>query len=273
MTDLGAGDFPAALAAVVLSGLYTSFWGGFKDSPWEGFKPKTFPRSILFSLGIFAGLLLVPPLAERMAALSLPQLFFLVMGLERFLTELYKGFFRRESQAKYFVPSRITILGRPLESELLRRTVGVVLVALVLLVLLLPSPVTTFPGYLLVAYLTGLLVAGGGAYKDAPFEGFRYLKFQRSGVVLALLSPVFWWIRDPAVPLSLGFLIYLNGGLERFAVEYYKTFVQRNMSGKFRPDLPKLETKRREAFHYGALALIALVAVFCLAEATTGSAG
>lgn len=267
MTGTGTGDLFAALATVVLSGLYTSFWGGFKDSPWEGFKPKTFPRSILFSLGIYAGLLVVPALAERTAALSLPQLFFLVMGLERFLTELYKGFFRRESQAKYFVPSRITILGRPLESEILRRSVGVVLVALVLAVLLVPAPVTTFPGYLAVAYLTGLLVAGGGAYKDAPFEGFRYLKFQRSGVVLALLSPVFWWIRDPALPMSLGLLIYLNGGLERFAVEYYKTFIQRNMSGKFRPDLPKLETGRREAFHYGALALIALVAGFSVAEA------
>lgn len=270
--ELGAVSF-AAVAAVLLSGLYTSFWGGFKDSPWEGFKPRTFPRSILFSVVIYAGLLLVTPLRERVWTLSLVHLFFLVMGLERFLTELYKGFFRRENQAKYFVPSRITILGRPLESEWLRHSVGVLLVALVLLVLLLPHAVTTFPGYLVTAYLTGLLVAGGGAYKDAPFEGFRYLKFQRSGLVLAILSPVFWWIRDPAVPVSLGVLIYLNGGLERFAVEYYKTFIQRNMSGKFRPDLPKLETKRREAFHFGALAIIAVAAVLCVLLATGGTGG
>ena len=37
--------------------------------------------------------------------------------------------------------------------------------------------------------------------------------------------------------------------------------------GLDRPDLPKLETKRREAVHFGALALIALVAGFCVAEA------
>ena len=91
--------------------------------------------------------------------------------------------------------------------------------------------------------------------------------------MLAVLSPVFWWIRDPAVPVSLGVLIYLNGGLERFAVEYYKTFIQRNMSGKFRPDLPKLETKRREAFHFGALAIIAAVAALSLLLATGGAGG
>ncbi|MYE42978.1 MAG: hypothetical protein F4X79_03000, partial [Acidobacteria bacterium] len=73
-----------------LSGLYTSLWGGFKDSPWEGFKPRTFPRSVLFSLIIFAFLLAVPVLRERVAELGLVQLFFLVMGLERFLTELHK---------------------------------------------------------------------------------------------------------------------------------------------------------------------------------------
>ena len=45
------------------------------------------------------------------------------------------------------------------------------------------------------------------------------------------------------------------------------------MSGKFRPDLPKLETKRREPFHYGALAIIALVAALCVLLATGGRGG
>ena len=101
------------LVVSLLSGLYTSLWGGFKDSPWEGFKPRTFPRSILFSAAIFAFLLAVPVLRERVAELGFVQLFFLVMGLERFLTELHKGCFREEPQEKYFVPSALTILGRP----------------------------------------------------------------------------------------------------------------------------------------------------------------
>ncbi len=244
-----------------LSGLYTSLWGAFKDSPWEGFKPRTFPRSILFSLVIFGGLQLVPTLRERVDGLGLAQLFFLVMGLERFLTELYKGCFRTEPQEKYFVPSQLAILGRPVRSRALRIAAGVALVSAVLGVLLIGRPVEGFWQYLLVAYGTGLLVSGGGAWKDAPFEGFLFLKFLRSGLALAVVSPLFYWLRDPAEPVALGILIYMNGGLERFLVEYYKTYIQRNMSGKFRPDLPRVETRRREELHILAWILILAVTV------------
>ncbi len=253
-----------------LSGLYTSLWGAFKDSPWEGFKPRTFPRSILFSLVILGGLLAVPTLRERMGGLGLAQLFFLVMGLERFLTELYKGCFRTEPQDKYFVPSQLAILGRPVRSRALRMAAGVVLVSAVLAVLLLGRPVEGFWGYLLVAYGTGLLVSGGGAWKDAPFEGFLFLKFLRSGLALAVVSPIFYWLRDPADPIALGLLIYMNGGLERFLVEYYKTYIQRNMSGKFRPDLPRVETRRREELHVLAWVLIVAVAVVIVVESGSG---
>ncbi len=248
------------VVAAAVSGLYTSLWGTFKDAPWEGFKPRTFPRSILFSLGIAILLLGVPTLRDRVAYLGFVAVFFLVMGLERFLAELYKGFFRREPQEKYFVPSRITFLGRPVRSEAARLGAGVVLVALVVAVLFLDTPVRGFLGYLATAYLVGLLVAGGGAYKDAPFEGFKLLRFQRSGVVLAVLAPLFWLLAPDGAPTPLGLLIYMNGGLERFVVEYYKTYIQRNMSGKFRPDLPRLETRRREELHYAALGVIVLVA-------------
>ena len=259
------------LLVSALSGLYTSLWGGFKDSPWEGFKPRTFPRSIHFSLVIFAFLLAVPVMRERVAGLGMVQLFFLVMGLERFLTELHKGCFREEPQEKYFVPSALTILGRPVRSHALRITAGVVLVSAVAGVLFIGVPVTGFWSYLAVAYLTGLLVSGGGAWKDAPFEGFHTLKFFRSGLTLAIASPLFYWLQTPGEPVALGILIYMNGGLERFLVEYYKTFIQRNMSGKFRPDLPRVETFRREGFHYGAWVLIVAVAVVETFEA--GAAG
>ena len=259
------------LAVSLLSGLYTSLWGGFKDSPWEGFKPRTFPRSIVFSAAIFLFLLAVPVLRERVLDLGLVQLFFLVMGLERFLTELHKGCFREEPQEKYFVPSALTILGRPVRSRALRVVAGVVLVSAVVGVLFIGVPVEGFGAYFVVAYLTGLLVSGGGAWKDAPFEGFHTLKFFRSGLTLAIASPFFFWLRTPGDPISLGILVYMNGGLERFLVEYYKTYIQRNMSGKFRPDLPRVETFRREAFHYAAWVLILAVGAAAFIEA--GAAG
>jgi len=250
---------------VLASGLYTSLWGAFKDSPYEGLKPWTFPRSILFHVVIFAVLYTFEPFATPFKGLKLFQMFFLVMGLERFLAELYKGFFRTEDQSKYFVPSRITFLGKHVESDLLRYVVGTVLVAGVWGVALIPAPVTSFWTFLAVAYGTGLVVSLGGAYKDAPFEGFLWLKFQRSAVVLAVASPLFYFINVLEQPVSIGFLIYMNGGLERFLVEYYKTYIQRNMSGKFRPDLERIQKHidTRERFHYAAwVIIVGLVALY-----------
>lgn len=255
--------FAIEFAVIVVSGAYTSLWGAFKDGPYEGFKPKTFPRSVYFHVAIFLPLYFLPIFSTHVGHLGLIQLFFLVMGIERFLAEIYKGFFRTEDQSKYFVPSRITFFGRYVESDLLRYGVGTVIVAIVFAFLLVDLPITGFWSYLAVAYATGCIVALGGAYKDAPFEGFKPLKFQRSGTVLAVLSPLFYSLADPENPLPLGFLIYMNGGLERFSVEYYKTYIQRNMSGKFRPDLARIQKQldTRERFHYAALVIIAALAL------------
>jgi hypothetical protein len=262
-------SLPSALAVVLVSGLYTSLWGAFKDCPYEGFKGRTFPRSVYFHLAIFAALYLAPPLRSALQHLGWVQLFYLVMGLERFLAEIYKGFFRTEDQTKYFVPSRITFLGRHVASDGLRHAAGAVIVAAVFALALIDLRVQRFWAFLLVAYGTGLLVALGGAYKDAPFEGFKPLKFQRSALVLAGLSPLFYLLNDQQAPVTLGLLVYMNGGLERFIVEYYKTFIKRNMSGKFRPDLPRIQywIDSREPFHYAALVIIAAVVVAVIVEA------
>ena len=255
--------FTIPFITALISGLYTSLWGAFKDSPYEGFKPGTFPRSVYFHVAIFLPLYFAPYFSAKFHHLGLVQIFFLVMGIERFLAEIYKGFFRTEDQKKYFVPSRITFFGRHVASDLLRYAVGTVIVAVVFGFLLVEMPMQSYWAYLATAYCTGLIVALGGAYKDAPFEGFDWLKFQRSGAVLAVLSPLFYSLADPEYPVALGFLIYMNGGLERFAVEYYKTYIQRNMSGKFQPGLPRIqeELDTREKFHYLALAIIAGLAV------------
>lgn len=248
---------------VVVSGLYTSLWGAFKDGPYEGFKPATFPRSVWFHVVIFLCLWQLPVLSDRFARLGLVQVFFVAMGVERYLAEIYKGFFRTEDQAKYFVPSRITFLGRYVASDLLRYAAGAVMVAGAFLLLTVGTPVTHVLAFAGTAYATGLLVSLGGAYKDAPFEGFKPLKFQRSAVVLAVCTPVFYFLNDPGAPVPLGFLVFMNAGLERFVVEYYKTYIQRTMSGKFRPDLQRIQQvlDTRERFHYAALAIIAGVCI------------
>lgn len=230
-------------------------WGAFKDSPYEGFKPKTFPRSILFSLIIFA--LIYVFKQPDVAQVGCVKIFFLVMGLERFSSEIYKGFFRHEDQSKYFIPSRMAFFGRLVKSEMLRYAVGIMLLALIVWVYTLGWVVTRFWHFALVAYLTGLAIAFGGAYKDAPFEGFDVIKFQRSGLVLLCASPFFYFLGST----PLGLFVFMNIGLERFLVEYYKTYVQRNMSGKFLPDTPRIQKylNNREKFHIAAWSIIFLV--------------
>ncbi|PCJ26973.1 MAG: hypothetical protein COA97_04555 [Flavobacteriales bacterium] len=256
-----------ALVVSAISGLYTSLWGAFKDSPYEGLKPKTFPRSIYFNVAVFivlyASSSVLPVFNENFSSLKLFQIFFLTMGIERFLAEIYKGFFRIEDQSKYFIPSRVTLLGKPVESNLLRYILGSVFVIFLLLSIFLPFPMTSYWHFLAVAYLAGLFVSFGGAYKDAPFEGFDWIKFQRSSLVLAVFSPLFYFINSPETPVSLGLLIYMNGGLERFSVEYFKTYIQRNMSGKFKSDTKRIQKylDNREKWHYMALVIIISVGV------------
>jgi hypothetical protein len=244
-----------------ISGLYTSLWGAFKDSPYEGFKKGTFPRSIVLSLCILGVIYSIPQVRVTFLDKHLFQIFFMVMGIERFLTEIYKGFFRTEDQTKYFIPSRITLLGKPINSDALRYVVGTLIIGLMFGLLFLDITIDSFWQFVGVAFVSGSIVSLGGAYKDAPFEGFDIRKFFRSAWVLTLVSPLFYQFG----PVSLGFLIYMNGGLERFLVEYYKTYIQRNMSGKFRPDTKRIEifVNSREKFHVGAwIIIISLAGLF-----------
>ncbi|MCP4723477.1 MAG: hypothetical protein GY863_00500 [bacterium] len=253
-----------AFGVSLISGLYTSLWGAFKDCPYEDFKPKTFPRSVYFNLVIFLTLYHLPFFYDRFVPLSYIHVFFITMGIERALAEFYKGFFRTEDQEKYFVPSRISFFGKYVTSDLLRYSVGVLLVVGVFCVLFIDVKIESFWGFLIVSSSGGLAVALGGAYKDAPFEGFDFLKFLKSPGVMAFAAPVFYFLG----PINLGFLILMNCGLERFTVEYYKTYILRNMSGKFRPDIHKIQKQidTREKFHYAALIIILSVIILYVYE-------
>lgn len=249
--------FAKHLMILILSGLYTSLWGAFKDSPYETFKRKTFLRSVYFSLIIYIVLVYALGQQESVWNLSLVALFFLIMGLERFISEVYKGFFRIEDQSKYFIPSRITFFGKYVQSNMLRSAVGALIIFGIFLLTFIDIPMVHVWQYALVSYLAGLSVAFGGAYKDAPFEGFDWLKFQRSGFVLLLTFPLFYMLK----PISLGYLIFMNIGLERFLVEYYKTYIKRNMSGKFKPDTQRIQKylDNREKFHIAAWVIIVML--------------
>ena len=68
-------SFVISFITALVSGLYTSLWGAFKDSPYEGFKPRTFPRSIYFHIAIFLPLYFVPYFSAEFQRLGLVQTF------------------------------------------------------------------------------------------------------------------------------------------------------------------------------------------------------
>ena len=43
-------NFYLGLGVSIVSGLYTSLWGAFKDSPYEDFKPELFRAVFIFML-------------------------------------------------------------------------------------------------------------------------------------------------------------------------------------------------------------------------------
>ena len=131
-----------------------------------------------------------------------------------------------------------------------------------LALMVLPWTVSHWAGFILVGLGAGAACAIGGAYKDAPFEGFLLRKFPRSPLVTASFTPLLFWLG----PVQLGFLIFIFWGLERFVVEYYKTYMQRRKAGKFRDDLPRIQQylEMREQFHIVALFIIFAVGMLVL---------
>jgi hypothetical protein len=132
---------------------------------------------------------------------------------ERGVLELYKTFVRSESQAKYFIPMQFAIRGRPVSNRWLRWLAGVGYAAAIGTVLLAVSRIELPGGVLAGALLGGVggwMSAAGGAWKDAPFEGFHRLKFFRSPALATGFAAILMLItRSPLViaTAALGFTI------------------------------------------------------------------
>lgn len=217
--------FLAAAGIGAAAGLHTAIWGMYKDAPHEGFTWRQFVRSIVIST--LAGPLLAAGTGIRpTTAGSLVLLFGLVYATERAISETYKTFFRQQDQSKYTIPMQLAVFGRPVLSPVVRALVGIgyagAIVGGVYLVAWLQQTFAPLPRLvtaLTVGALGGWYSAFGGAWKDAPIEGFQVFKFFRSPVLAAgfawlLLGLTASW---PEVMFgAIGFTVA--------ATETYKTF-------------------------------------------------
>lgn len=206
-------------------GGHIATWGMYKDSVHEGFTLAKYVRSILVGA-------VLAPLAATLADLDATTasggvvLFGLTYALERSVTEFWKTFIRDEDQSKYFIPMQFHVMGRVVRNRSARIAVGLGLVGVATLLLkaaqlLQPEAGATPPlwSLALVASVGGWYSAFGGAFKDAPIEGFEILKFFRSplvalayGLLVSNLTPSY-----PLVALcAIGFTVA--------TLETYKTF-------------------------------------------------
>lgn len=221
-------EFLIAILTGLISGLHTSTWGMYKDSPHEGFTWPKYFRSMIVG-AIYA------PIVWQLTGLDITTAtgIFLLWGstylAERATLEIWKTFLRTEDQSKYFIPMQLHVFGKVVESKRDRYIAaffyvgGIVLVGWGLISLwnLYKSGGLGWNPYVILLFLSvgGWISAFGGAWKDAPLEGFEWFKFFRSPGIA-----YFWaWV---AANLTDNFVVITlcSIGFTIATIETYKTF-------------------------------------------------
>ena len=219
----------AAAVIGLLAGAHTATWGMFKDAIHEGFTLRRYSRSILIG-GAVAVVLQLWLRFDLSRASNVVILFGLVYVLERAITEFYKTFLRVEDQSKYFIPMQFSVFGKVVRDRRKQLLAGggwlagvFVLIAAVWALQRATPPVPRWLAVVIAGSLGGWIAAVGGAWKDAPLEGFEWFKFFRSPAVALMYAILIAHMTDN--------LLIIAAAAEGFTVatlETYKTFFHPN---------------------------------------------
>ena len=240
---------PAILIGL-LAGTHTSSWGMYKDAPHEGFTFPKYSRSIIVAAAAAFVLSRIVELDLGWAS-HLSLFFGLVYAAERLTLELWKSFLREEDQSKYFIPMQFGVLGKPIQSRAVRWSVlAAILVLLAVLLYAANWLMERYPDanpwlvLVTVGSIGGWLTAFGGAWKDAPVEGFETFKFFRSPMVAFTWAVIMSFFTTNWIYIAVA-----GAGYSVATIETYKTFFFPNKPrGKFagKPILfPKILEQRR----------------------------
>ncbi len=220
--------FILSLLTGLAVGTHNATWGMYKDAPHEGFTWSTYFRSVIAG-AVYGPLLWYIFQLDLSSAANLFLLFGATYSLERITMEVYKTFIRIEDQSKYFIPMQLSVFGKPIESYPLRLFFGVLYVlalaviayGIYLLNKNYQEGVLNWNPFLILlpCSVFGWVSAFGGAWKDAPLEGFETFKFFRSPAVAyfyAFVASLFTSNLLIITMCSIGFTIA--------SIETYKTF-------------------------------------------------
>lgn len=207
----------------LLAGTHAATWGMYKDAPHEGFELRKYLRSIVLGGLIAPALVLAGMSADGPGSLVL--LFGVTYVIERAIAEFYKTFIRDEDQSKYSIPMQLAVRGRLVQGRRVRLQTGVVVAVVAAAVLAAVGALdgryasASLPLVLSVGSLGGWFSAFGGAWKDAPHEGFQTLKFFRSPLLAAAYTLALSPFADSFVLAAAGGL-----GFTIATLETWKTF-------------------------------------------------
>jgi hypothetical protein len=259
-----------ALIIGLAAGAHSATWGMYKDAIHEGFTYRKYFRSIILS-GIIA------VVAELIAELDVTRaygiivLYGLVYVIERVMLEFYKSFLREEDQSKYFIPMQFHVQGKIVQSRVKRWLAGVAYAIGVTLVVVglhyLQRASLQIPGVAVVFIIGscgGWIAAFGGAWKDAPIEGFELSKFFRSPLLALTYALLLACFTTNYVFIAMGAMGYAIG-----TIETYKTFFFPNKPrGKFagKPiQYPEMLKKRKKFVPLYLAIWLAVITTFVIA--------
>jgi hypothetical protein len=263
----------ACVLVGVLAGTHAATWGAYKDSPFEGFQLTSFMRSIV--VGAAASLAVAYwSWSGPGAPLRLVVAVGVVYGLERLATEWWKAFVRNDDQRAYTIPMRFAVAGRPIDNRSVRYlTAAVIALGIAGGLVGVDAAQRTLPHVpawivvCTVGALGGWATAIGGAWKDAPIEGFSGWKFLRSPTVATS-----WALPMSLLTTNWCVTLLASSGFAVIAIETYKTFFTGGrppgkFAGRPSPHDCSVVGGRLRRVHAGLWAILGI----CLLESTGGA--
>ena len=259
-------DWTIASFVGLLAGLHTATWGMYKDSPHEGFTIWRFLRSPV--IGALAGpLVAYLGRIDPQTAGGLVVLFGATYGVERVIVEYWKTFVREEDQSKYTIPMQFAVRGN-VASRRARRAAGLAYglaeLALAAGVIWIERHAPAWPPAMLavvVGSAAGWASAFGGAWKDAPIEGFHTLKFFRSPVLAGAYGAMVGAFTPHLLVTLLGALGYTIATTETYKTFAFPTKPRGKFAGKEIRHLDVLRFRGRFVPLYGAIWLAVIITI------------